>query len=276
MIRLDGAAALVTGASGGIGGALVARLREAGCDVLAVARNPPAADTTQDSRRGRLLSLAADLTRADDRQRVVAAARSLQRPLTLLVHAAACPAFGLLEDTGDALAERLMQLHVVAPLALTRELLPTLARQPAAAVVAVGSTFGSLGYPGFAAYSASKFALRGLFEALGREHADGSVGFLWLSPRATATTFNDAAVDALNRELKVSVDDPAEVADQLLQGIRGGRRRMQIGWPEKFFVRLNAWLPGLVDRALAAQLPVIRRHARPGATLPTATQGATP
>jgi hypothetical protein len=37
---------------------------------------------------------------------------------------------------------------------------------------------------------------------------------------------------------------------------------MQIGWPEKMFARLNGAWPGLVDRSLKAQLPIVRRHAR--------------
>ena len=41
-----------------------------------------------------------------------------------------------------------------------------------------------------------------------------------------------------------------------------------VGWPEKLFVRLNALLPRLVDSSLRKQLPVIRRHARPGVPAP--------
>lgn len=264
-MRLSGSSAIVTGASGGIGSALVDELTAAGVDVLAVSRHPRPGSRLREGvtdGQGRRIPCAADITSSLDRQRLLREARALSRPPALLVHAAASPGFALLEDTSDELAERLFRTHVLAPLALTRDLLPLLAEQPRAAVVAVGSTFGSIGFPGFAAYSASKFALRGLFEALGREHADGAVRFQWLSPRATATAFNSPQVVALNEALKVSVDDPRAVARQLLQAIQGGRRRLQIGWPEKLFVRINGLLPALVDRALAGQLAAVRQHAR--------------
>ena len=70
---------------------------------------------------------------------------------------------------------------------LTRALLPTLRSQPASAILNIGSVFGSLGYPGFTAYSATKFALRGFTEALRREMADSKIGVHYFAPRATKT-----------------------------------------------------------------------------------------
>lgn len=99
-------------------------------------------------------------------------------------------------------------------------------------------------------------------EGLAREYADTPLRFQYLSPRATRTAFNTPQVEAMNREMKVAQDDPADVAAQLVAAIASGRRRMQIGWPEKLFARINGALPGLVDRNLAAQLPIVRRHAR--------------
>ncbi|MEQ1767300.1 MAG: short chain dehydrogenase, partial [Methylotenera sp.] len=112
------------------------------------------------------------------------------------------------------------------------------------------------------AYSATKFGLRGLIEGLSREHADRNLQFQFLSPRATRTAFNTPAVEAMNREMKVAEDDPVDVAAQLVAAIASGRPRMQIGWPEKLFARINGALPGLVDRNLKSQLAIIRRHAR--------------
>lgn len=99
-------------------------------------------------------------------------------------------------------------------------------------------------------------------EGLAREYADSDLRFQYLSPRATRTAFNTPAVEAMNREMKVAQDDPAAVAAQLVDAIAAGRRRLQIGWPEKLFARLNGALPGLVDRSLRAQLSIVRRHAR--------------
>ena len=129
-------------------------------------------------------------------------------------------------------------------------------------VVNLGSTFGSIGYPGFSAYCASKFALRGFSEALRRELADTEMKVLYIAPRATRTSMNSAQVVAMNDELNVAMDDPLEVADQVAQAIIREREELYLGWPEKLFVRLNSLLPRVVDQALRKQLPIIQRFAR--------------
>ena len=121
--------------------------------------------------------------------------------------------------------------------------------------------FGSLGYPGFAAYSATKFALRGFTEALRRELADSKIGVHYFAPRATRTGMNTSAVDRMNAELKVAMDPPAQVAAAACSMLEAGKTGVVFGWPEKLFVRINALLPGVVDGSLRKQLPVIRRHA---------------
>ncbi|MDP4916304.1 MAG: SDR family NAD(P)-dependent oxidoreductase, partial [Haliea sp.] len=82
-----------------------------------------------------------------------------------------------------------LELNLMVPMLLIQGLLAALqARQ--GWVVNVGSAFGSIGFPGSAAYSASKFGLRGLTEALRRELAGTGVSLHYLAPRATATEIN--------------------------------------------------------------------------------------
>lgn len=269
MSRVAGQGVILTGASGGIGQALVAELLARGAHVLAVGRDPQRLNRLLAQHPGRPLStLGADLTQAADRDALCARAQCL-RPLPgVLIHAAAISEFGLFEQADAEQLGRIVGTNLIAPMLLTRQLLPQLARRPGAAVVAIGSTFGSIGYPGFAAYSASKFGLRGLIEALAREHADGPVRFQWIAPRATRTAFNSAAADALNRALKVASDAPETVAAWIVRAIEAGRPRQQYGWPEKLFARLNGALPALVDRALGQHLPTIRHFARDDRVIP--------
>ena len=151
----------------------------------------------------------------------------------------------------------MLALNVGAPICLTKPLLPLLKQATSAMVVNVGSTYGSIGYPGYASYCATKFALRGFSEALRRELADTRVSVLYVAPRATRTSMNSPAAQALNDALKSNVDDPQTVA-AVIHAIAGDRRDLYLGWPERFFVRLNSLLPNLVDRGLRKQLPLIR------------------
>lgn len=275
-MQLNGTSIIVTGATGGIGDSLVSALLARGASVIAVGRRQARLQALQRRHEGApIATVAADLTVAADRDRLCAVARAFTPAVTILVHAAAVAEFGLFADTTPAALERMLQTNLLAPMLLTRQMLPMLNERPQAQVAVLGSTFGNIGFPGFAGYSASKFGLRGLMEALAREHADGPVRFSWLAPRATRTGFNSAQVDAMNAELGVASDAPEEVAEWLCAALEGERRRAQFGWPEKLFARLNGALPWLVDRALARQLPVIQRHARSVASAPLASPRAT-
>ena len=260
---LAGKAVIVTGASGGIGAPLCRALVAAGASVLAVGRSQHRLDQLQrDLPTGRLHSVLADLGTAEGREHLVQAARKLQPAPSVLVIGHAQSAFGLFDEQDPVALEAMLQTNLVGSTLLIHALLPILRAQAQASVVVIGSTFGSLGYPGFAAYSASKFGLRGLMEALSREYAGTSLRFQYLAPRATRTAFNTPAVDALNAELKVASDPPQEVAGQLVRSIIRGEARRQLGWPEKLFVRINGILPSLVDSSLRGQLSTIRRHAQ--------------
>ena len=92
-----------------------------------------------------------------------------------------------------------------------------------------------------------------------REMADTGVGVLYVAPRATRTSMNSAQAVALNSALKVAMDPPESVADAVLRAIELDRSELYLGWPEKFFVRLNGLLPSVVDKALRKQLPLIRQ-----------------
>ncbi|MBU1458221.1 MAG: short chain dehydrogenase, partial [Gammaproteobacteria bacterium] len=107
---------------------------------------------------------------------------------------------------------------------------------------------------------------------LRRELADSHVKVLYIAPRATRTAMNSADVVAMNDALKVEMDDPQEVARQIVHAIATERKELYLGWPEKLFVRLNGLLPRLVDQALRKQLPVIKRFARADQSRPPSSQ----
>lgn len=268
-LDLRGRTVVLTGASGGIGAALTAEFVAAGARVLAVGRDPARLQrVVQAHPQGAVVALVADVAEAGGRADIVARVGTENASALVLAHAQA--AFGLFESQSDDALERMLQTNLTAPMLLIRALLPTLrakaTAQAPAAVVAVGSTFGALAFPGFAGYSASKYGLRGLIEGLHREYADVPIRFQYLAPRATRTDFNSAAVVAMNRELKTAEDAPEAVAAMLRAAIERGTARKQLGWPEALFVRLNALLPGLIDRNLKQQLPVVRRHAASAAS----------
>lgn len=250
--------AILTGASGGIGRAIAAALAPRCDDLLLVGRDAGRLSSAAAGTTARIVE--ADLTTAAGRDAVGAAARNPN----LLINNAGDNDFAWLADQSDATLARVLEINALAPMQLTRRILPLLERAPGAWIVNVGSIFGYLGYPGHAAYCASKFALRGFSEALRRELAGGPVRVLYFAPRATRTAMNSPALNALNAELGVAMDEPATVAAELVRALERPVRERLLGMPERLFARLNQILPGLVDRALARQLAAIRRHSTEG------------
>jgi short-subunit dehydrogenase len=262
-MNLTDARIVLTGAAGGIGSATAARLAQAGAKlVLADLQQAPldrlAAELGQPAVLG---TVAADLAGDAGRTALAAAARRFEA--NVLINAAGVNPFGLFTEQSAREIGLAFSINAMAPVLLCHALLPALLERPSAHIVNVGSTFGSIGFPGFAAYSASKFAVRGFSEALRRELADTSVRVHYVAPRATKTALATDRVRAMNAELGVGMDTPQQVAAAILRVLRDEPRELLLGAPERLFARLNALWPALVDRSLRRQLAVVRRHASP-------------
>jgi short-subunit dehydrogenase len=253
---------LLTGAAGGIGSATARELGRAGAMLLLTDMHAPALQALEAELRAEgveVEAIAANIASSEDRGNLVSRAASLR--INTLINIAGVNPFGWLANQSEAEIELVFRINTVAPVLLCRAMLPVLAGNGPAHIVNVGSAFGSIGFPGFSAYSASKFALRGFSEALRRELADTKIKIHYVAPRATRTQLVTDRVRAMNEELGVAMDPPLTVARAISAVLDTERRELAIGYPERLFAKLNGLLPALVDRALAKQLATIRRHA---------------
>lgn len=264
MMRLQDRLVVLTGASGGIGAAIAERLAARGARLILVGRSAPRLQAVRQALPPRQMPhrcVVADLATAAGREAVRAEVASLAVPLFALVNGAGVSHFALLRDAPPADIEAQLATNIVAPILLTQLLLPGLSSGPAR-IVNIGSSFGGIGYPGFAGYCASKFALRGFTEALRRELADSPVQVAYLAPRATRTPLNSEAVSAMNASLGNATDPAERVARQVESMLLAPvMRDRAMGWPERLFLRINAIFPRLVDGALRRQLATIKRFA---------------
>lgn len=272
---LKTARVLLTGGAGGIGGAIAEALLAKGAAVLLVDMNEAALKVFVDrhlSQYGdRVATLAANLTRAADRALVSAQAQHFRGGINVLINNAGVSHFRLLDEQSAEAIDLALAVNLQAPIHLCRLLLPHLRRQSSAHILNTGSVFGSIGYPAYAVYSATKFGMRGFSEALRRELGDSTVKVHYLAPRATRTGINTADVEQMNAELGVTMDAASTVATAACRILEKEADETVLGWPEKLFARINGVLPGLVDRAIAKQLGVIRRYAgNKPATTPSA------
>lgn len=258
-MKLENARILLTGATGGLGSELARQLAAAGASLLLAGRDGKRLETLRASLGGKAKIVMADLTHAEGVAVIVRAAQDFG--VNVLINNAGASAFGLLENQEWATIEQVLATSLEAPIRLTHALLPWLKAQPQAAIVNVGSTFGSLPFAGFAAYSAAKAGLRGFSQALRRELADSLVAVVHIAPRAIDTPMNGAAVNALNKALNSRSDSAKVVAGQIVAALVRNARELHIGFPERFFAWLNGVAPGLIDRGLAGKLHIVKQHA---------------
>jgi short-subunit dehydrogenase len=263
-MQLSGSRILLTGASGGIGRELAFELAAQGAELLLSGRRALVLDNIAQAignLGGRARFVSCDLSSASAAQRLIDSATADGARLDAIVNCAGISHFGLFESLSPEQLDALWRTNVLAPMQLAQAVLPSFKAQRHGLIVNVGSIFGSIGFPCFAAYSASKHALRGFSEALRRELRGTGVDVLYVAPRYTKTAINEGAVAAMAQAVAMPQDEPQAVARAIVDAMRANRKERFFGWPERFFVKLNAVLPRLVDRGLSKQAERMRPFA---------------
>ena len=204
----------------------------------------------------------ADLLDALARERALTQCHTLLGGVDLLINCAGQSSFCPFPEEHPALIENIIQLNLLTPMLLTRQLLPEMIERGSGRIVNVGSTFGSIGFAWFAAYSASKFGLRGFSEALRRELDGTGVGVTYVAPRAVKTGFNADSVYRMAEATGMNMDDPNWTAAKIVSAIERDTKEIHFGFPERLFARINNSLPRLIDNGLRKQNRIMERFAR--------------
>lgn len=181
---------LLTGATGGVGRALVERLGELGADLMLLGRRGDELRSLAESSGAQ--ALAGDLT---DRAFVASLAAHVVElwgePPDVVINNAGDFALAPIVETDAETFERLLAINLRVPFELTRALLPGMLRRRSGHIVNVGSIAGRVAFPGNVAYSASKFGLRGVHEVLVEELKGTGVKASWIEPSAVDTPLWD-------------------------------------------------------------------------------------
>lgn len=257
--------AVLTGAAGGIGQSLALALAASCSAMLLVGRNAEKLSALREKLVAlhpdlEILLIAADLSSDVGREATLIAAKSLPGGVNLLINNAGVSDFHAFASQPMDTVESLITTNLLSPILLCQKFLPLLQAQPNGQIVNIGSVFGDIGYPGFAAYCATKSGLRGFTQALRRELSDSRVRVRYFAPRATRTGINSSAVDQMNAALKTQADEPKVVAQAFMDFLRSDRNERVLGWPEQLFVLINRLRYQITDNAIGKQLEVIKRY----------------
>lgn len=191
---LSGKTAVVTGGSGGIGGAIALRLAALGADVaVGYRKSRPKAEEIAAAIRARGakgVALEADLSAPGGPDTLIRRAREVLGPIDILVHAAGVDLYRLVAETSEAELRQVLDVHVAAAFILARQALPDMVARGWGRIVMVGSIWGEVGAAGEVAYSAAKAGLTGLTKALAKETARAGVTVNAVAPGVIDTEMN--------------------------------------------------------------------------------------
>jgi short-subunit dehydrogenase len=177
-LQLAGTTALVTGATGGLGGAIASALRDRGADLIVSGRRADELESRAAALQAR--TAVADLTVREDVARLGALA--LEAGVDVFVANAALPASGLLTDLTDEQIDRMLDVNLRAPIMLASVLVPAMVARGRGHLVFVSSLSSKAASRASSMYSATKFGLRGFALALRQDLAPHGVGVSLVSP----------------------------------------------------------------------------------------------
>jgi len=221
MFRLDGKAALVTGASGGIGAAIARALHAQGAAVALSGTRREALEALAGELGERAHVCPADLRDPAAPDALVAAAEAAAGPLHVLVNNAGLTRDMLALRMKDEDWQAVLDVDLTAPFRLARAALRGMLRRRAGRIVGIGSIVGATGNPGQANYAAAKAGLVGMTKALAQEVASRGVTVNMVAPGFVATPMTDALTEAqkakLNEQIPLGrMGAPEDIAAEVL------------------------------------------------------------
>lgn len=236
MTELRGATALVTGATGGLGAAIARALRNEGCDVVVTGRQPGPLDQLATEIGGR--AVVADLSQRADLARLLDQAGQVD----IAVMNAALPGSGVLTSFSADEIDRVIEVNLANPIAMTRALLPDLMARRRGHLVYISSLSGKVASPGDSMYAATKFGLRGFAHAIRCDLQGSGVGCSVINPGFVrdAGMFADSGT---RLPPGVGTVSPAQVSRAVIKAIRKNRVESDVA---PLGLRLGAMFGSLV------------------------------
>lgn len=280
MKRFSGKVAVITGAGSGIGRSLAVQLAQRGC-ILALA------DINRDGLQQTLQQVEAigavastHAVDVSDCAAVEAFAAQVDRQhgaVHVLVNNAGVSVIDTVANLSYDDFNWIMDINFWGVVYGTKAFLPYLHQVNEAHIANVSSLLGLGSRPLAAAYSASKFAVRGFTEALKMELAASNIGVTCVHPGGIKTSITEnsrigADALAVSKEEfasdfdKAAISSPEQAAAKIIRGIETNRRRVLIGSDAKIFDWVVRLFPGSYEKALGLE-KVVRRRARERAEL---------
>jgi len=256
MKDFHGKVAVITGAGSGIGRSLALQLSKLGADLALGDINLENLSLTRDMLEK---SNQVSLHRVDvaEREQMAGFAREViaeHGHVDILINNAGITLTPtIFEDIPEVDFERVMHVNMWGVYYGIREFLPHLQTRPEAVIVNMSSLAGLVGLYGYSPYAMSKFAIRGLTEALQSELAGTNISLLIVHPGGVKTNIIKNAPDLANDQQRQDAHlefsrfallDPETVAAKIISAVRNNKRQLVIGIDARIVNMIRAMFPG--------------------------------
>jgi len=250
---------LITGASSGIGKCLAQQFAPMGAKLILAARSEDKLNALADSLpipKENVLVVPTDVTKEEDRAHLFERTVAQFGGLDVLINNAGIASWAHFADSTEEILRQIMEVNFFAPAELIRKAIPILTDGVEPAIVNVASRCGRRALPAWSEYSASKYALCGLTEALRGELARFEIDILLIIPGLTKSDFPQHFLRSEGKE-KIEFDNgmPAEdVAARIIYSLQKSTTETWIGWDTYWMLIINRWFPRLVDWLMARRV----------------------
>lgn len=234
---------LITGCSTGIGRDLAQRLAQSGYTVIATARKVETLENLHAA-----LKLPLDVTQSESIRQVVDCVLQRFGRIDVLVNNAGYAMRGAVEEVPVEQAQQMFDANVFGVMRMIQAIVPHMRRQRAGRIINISSIVGKLVTPANGTYSATKFALEALSDALCLELAPFGIQVVLVEPGSIKTQFH-RTVEANAQQIFTNPDSPYQPLYEQYQKVTAGMRQHEPG-------------PEAVSRVVQQAIEVSRPKAR--------------
>ncbi|HCC72095.1 MAG TPA: short-chain dehydrogenase [Bacteroidales bacterium] len=244
----------VTGASSGIGEALVYELLERGAKLIASSNKPDDLEKVKSRCKGKehlISTVAFDLADTDSIERIVADRFEEYGQIDVLINLGGVSQRSRIEETPLWLDRKIMEINYFGTIALSKAVLPYMIKQGSGYIMATSSISGRFGFPLRSAYSASKQAIHGFIETLQLENKKNNIRASVIIPGRVKTNISinaltpSGATHGKMDEGQAKGISPQKAARKILRGLERKKREILVGGNELLMLYIRKYFPSI-------------------------------